>query len=296
MQKVAESVTTVNGDTMLPGMAGTSGDGGAGTGDGEVARLVELGLTRYEAKGYLALLGRGEATPAEIARLAAIPRQRVYDVLTSLSERAMVAGVPGRALRYRAQPPDQVLDRLLAVRRRELERLASATAGLSERLSTRFVDGQGHLQPLDYVEVLRDREHAVQRIDQLWAKAEQEVLTFVSPPYLAPPAPEDATVPTVVSKRAVYEHSLLDDLELARLVQTYAQLGEEIRLVRALPMKLTVVDGHSVAFNMPDPVQGEDSMTTLVVHHEKLAATLKVAFEAVWAQAQPLDEVLAARR
>lgn len=265
----------------------------AGTAD--VAGLMDLGLTRYEAKGYLALIGRGEATPAEIARLAAIPRQRVYDVLASLSERAMVAVVPGRGIRYRAQPPDQVLDRLLAVRRRELDRLSGSTAQLTEQLLSRFVDGQARGGPLDYVEVLRDREHAVERIDQLWDKAEREVLTFVCPPYLAPPALEEATVPSVVTKRAVYELSLLDDLELASLVQAYAELGEEIRLAATLPMKLTVVDGRSVAFNMPDPVAGDDSVTTLVVHHEKLAATLRIAFEAAWAQAEPLDEVLASR-
>jgi HTH-type transcriptional regulator, sugar sensing transcriptional regulator len=265
----------------------------AGTAD--VAGLMDLGLTRYEAQGYLALIGRGEATPAEIARLASIPRQRVYDVLSALSERAMVSMVPGRTTRYTAQPPDQVLDRLLAVRRRELDRLSTTTAELGERLTSRFLDGQERGGPLDYVEVLRDRGHAVERVEQLWDKAEEEVLTFVRPPYLAPPEVEDATVPTVVSKRAVYELSLLDDLRLAQLVQAYARLGEDIRLAPSLPMKLTIVDGRSVAFNMPDPVEG-DSMTTLVVHHEKLATTLKIAFETVWAGAQSLDDALARQR
>lgn len=265
-------------------------------GTADVAGLMDLGLTRYEAKGYLSLIGRGEATATEIARLASIPRQRVYDVLSSLAERAMVSVVPGRTARYRAQPPDQVLDRLLAVRRRELERLAASTTQLSDRLATRFLDGQERGGPLDYVEVLRDPGHAVERVEQLWEKAEHEVLTFVRPPYLAPPEAEDATVPSVVSKRAVYELSLLDDLRLAALVQAYARLGEDIRLAPSLPMKLTIVDGRSVAFNMPDPVEGDDSMTTLLVHHEKLAATLKIAFDAVWSEAHPLEEVLAGRQ
>ena len=68
---------------------------------------MALGMTKYEAKGYLALIGRGEATPAEISRLAGIPRQRVYDVLSSLAERLVVRQVEGSTQRYRALPPDR---------------------------------------------------------------------------------------------------------------------------------------------------------------------------------------------
>ena len=155
--------------------------------DGDaVAELVELGLTRYEAQGYLALIGRGDATPAEAARLGRIPRPRAYDVLASLAERGFVATVPGGSgLRYRAKPPEQVFDSLLAVRRRDLDRLAERSARLAADLQPRFLEGQGRGEPLDYVEVLRNPAHAVDRVEQLWATAKTEVLAIVRPPYPA---------------------------------------------------------------------------------------------------------------
>lgn len=260
-----------------------------------VSQLVELGLTRYEAQGYLALIGRGDATPAEIARLGRIPRSRAYDVLASLAERGFVATLPGGSgLRYRAKPPDQVFDNLLAVRRREFDRLTDRATKLAADLQPRFLQGQHQGEPLDYVEVLRDPEHAVQRVGQLWAKAEHEVLAIVCPPYLAPPAPDDTIPPSAVASRAIYERSLLDDPQLAQLVQKYARLGEEIRFASDLPMKLTVVDGKSVAFNMPDPVESGESVTTIVVHHRTLATSLKITFEALWAQAEPFDRIMGA--
>lgn len=261
-----------------------------------VGQLVELGLTRYEAQGYLALIGRGDATPAEIARLGRIPRPRAYDVLASLAERGFVTAVAGGpGLRYRAKPPDEVFDSLLAVRRRELDRLTSRATQLAADLQPRYLQGQGHGEPLDYVEVLRDPDHAVQRIGQLWAKANREVLALVCPPYLAPPATEEAIPPSAVATRAIYERSILDDPQLAQLVRAYARLGEEIRFAADLPLKLTVVDGESVAFNMPDPVAGSDSVTTIVVHHRALAASLKITFEAIWAEAETFDAVLGGR-
>ncbi len=261
----------------------------------EVGELVDLGLTRYEAKGYLSLLGRGSATPAEVARLARMPRQRVYDVLASLAERGLVTPLPGDKLHYRAQPPDQVMSRLITLRRQELERVEDRAAQLADRLMPRFTGGQQRDEPLSYVEVLRDRQHAVARVGELWEAAERELLTFVRPPYLAPPATEDARLPRALSQRALYETSLLEQPELAELVRTYATLGEQVRVIDRLPLKLTIVDGQAVAFNMPDPIEGDDSVTTLVVHHPMLAETLTVTFETLWQHATPLEEALAAR-
>lgn len=282
IRECSNGVTTVNSDSMLSGMD-----------EGAIAQLVELGLTRYEAQGYLALIGRGDATPAETARIGRIPRPRAYDVLASLAERGLVATVSGGSgLRYRAKAPEQVFASLMAVRRRELDRLAEQSKTLAANLQPRFLEGQGRGEPLDYVEVLRDPEHAVERVGQLWAGAKNEVLAIVCPPYLAPPSPDEATLPAAVATRAIYETSLLDSPELTALVREYARLGEDIRFAAELPMKLTVVDEQSVAFNMPDPVESAASVTTLVVHHRTLARSLKITFETIWSQAQTLDSLL----
>lgn len=255
--------------------------------------LTELGLTRYEAQSYLALIGRGDASPADVARLAGLPRQRVYDVLASLAERGLVTQSPDNgARRYRARPPDEVTRTLLAVRRRELDVLTEHAAAVTERLLPRFADGRDREDPLDFVEVLRDARYAVERIEALWSGARQEVLTLVQPPYLAPPAPEDAATPPVPVKRAIYDPQLAEDPDLAPLLGRFAELGEEVRLASDVPMKLTIVDGISVAFNLPDPVEDDGSVTTLVIHHAMLAAAFKVAFDAIWATATPLDDVV----
>lgn len=261
--------------------------------DSSVAELVRLGLTRYEAQGYLALIGRDDGTPAEIARIGNIPRPRAYDVLATLAERGFVAPVAGSSsLRYRAKPPEQVLDSLLAVRRQDLESLASRSRELAGELQARFVDGQDRVEPLDYVEVLRDPAHTVQRIDRLWQGAQEEILAMVRPPYLAAPPSEEATLPSRAGIRALYARSLLDDPDLVRLLEAYERLGEDLRICDEVPLKMTIVDRQSVAFNMPDPVENGSSVTTIVVHHRDLAATLGMAFETLWEQAQSLADIV----
>ena len=106
-------------------------------------------------------------------------------------------------------------------------------------------------------------------------------------------AAADVSLPAAPTQRALYETSLLEIPSLVEVVKASAAQGEEIRLVPKLPLKLTIVDSRAVAFNMPDPVEGHDLITTLVVHHPMLAATLKLAFDTMWASGETLDSALA---
>jgi sugar-specific transcriptional regulator TrmB len=91
-------------------------------------RLIALGLSRYEASVYLALLGYEDSTASEVADRAGVPRQRIYDVLLALRDKGLIAIREGRPARHMARSPAIALPALLATRQRaqalENERLA----------------------------------------------------------------------------------------------------------------------------------------------------------------------------
>ena len=88
--------------------------------DLDLQPLVDLGLTGYEAGAYVALTRRGQATGAEVARIAGLPRQRIYDVLGRLVARGLATVLAGRPARYMATPPDAALEQLLEQQRTHL--------------------------------------------------------------------------------------------------------------------------------------------------------------------------------
>jgi sugar-specific transcriptional regulator TrmB len=75
----------------------------------ETTLLLNLGLNRYEAGAYVALTRRGRATGAEVARIAGLPRQRIYDVLDGLVGRGLATVEPGRPAYYAAVDPDHAI-------------------------------------------------------------------------------------------------------------------------------------------------------------------------------------------
>ncbi len=81
--------------------------------------LMELGLSKYEACAYLALLGHDDSTAVEVADRAHVPRQRIYDTLESLRAKNMIAIRAGRPARHTARPPAQALPALLVARQQQ---------------------------------------------------------------------------------------------------------------------------------------------------------------------------------
>jgi len=258
-------------------------------------RLVELGLTSYEAKAYLALVRRDSSAASEVARLARIPRQRIYDVLATLVQKGLASQRPGPPAKYAAVSPEFAIERLVLARREELDRLERSSREMIETLAPAFVEGRKERDPLDYIEVLRDRAAINERFGELQAGIRDEILVFTKPPY-AKPAQENVEGLEVSRQhraRSVYEFSALDDPDFAAGVRRFIEAGEEARFVEELPLKLVIIDETVVMFGMEDPVGGSSELTLAVVEHRALAKVLKLAFDAVWEQGVAIDDVAA---
>ncbi|WFO75629.1 TrmB family transcriptional regulator [Desulfurococcaceae archaeon MEX13E-LK6-19] len=85
-----------------------------------VSLLTSIGLNKYEAKAYIALLIRGIATASEISDLSGIPYTRVYDVLSSLESKGFIVSVPGRPMKFQALDPDIALRNLLELHKQKV--------------------------------------------------------------------------------------------------------------------------------------------------------------------------------
>jgi sugar-specific transcriptional regulator TrmB len=76
----------------------------------EAAVLEQLGLSKTEAKVYLALLSLGSATGSEIAEKADVFRRNAYDALNKLIERGLVSSIIKDKTYYSVAPPEKLQD------------------------------------------------------------------------------------------------------------------------------------------------------------------------------------------
>ncbi|MGH3471500.1 MAG: TrmB family transcriptional regulator [Nocardioidaceae bacterium] len=249
-----------------------------------VERLVRLGLTQYEARAYVAMVRRDGSTAAEVARLAGVPRPRIYDVIDSLIGKGLVTDRPGRTTSFVPKSPAETVDLLVRIHRGRLEALELEAAAVRDELEPAFLEGALQTDPLDYIELIRSSEQVGKRFNELQQGVRKEMLVFAKMPAAVSIAENDAGLGVARDHvlRTVYEMSFLEDPGNRAGVKHFINAGERARFVEQVPMKLGIIDERIVMMAMSDPVAGLSELTTLVIENVQLAKCLKIVFEQVW--------------
>ncbi len=263
--------------------------------------LLTLGLTAYEARTYAALLKHPAAAPAVVAREAGIPAPHVYRVLRRLVESGFAARSSAGRITYRPVDPDQAIARLEAQERERRDRTDRAVAVGKEVLKKIFAEAAREPALEEYIEINKNQARIFARMADRLEAARRQVLAFAKPlGFATTPArgsfAERYALTLRALKRGVEIKALYESPESAspageqRLkdLNRLAARGEQIRLVKELPMRMYVFDGREVAITLEDPATTKPTITCLAVTHRALATGLTVFFEKYWAEAKPL--------
>jgi sugar-specific transcriptional regulator TrmB len=75
--------------------------------------LKSLGLTKYEARVYIALLKVASATASEIHEISGVPRASVYTVIDQLLDKGLVSVSQSAPKRFAAYSPEDAITKLM---------------------------------------------------------------------------------------------------------------------------------------------------------------------------------------
>ena len=133
--------------------------------------LQQIGLNKYEAEAYYALLARGPLTGYEVGKYSQVPGSRSYEILERLAEKGLALVQPGDPPRYSAQEPGAVFDRFRVTMETTLNTLATSLASLAR------VDRTGEFW------VMRGQQNILTQVGNMIVGA-QETLDLKLPAYV----------------------------------------------------------------------------------------------------------------
>lgn len=259
--------------------------------------LGDLGLSGYEERAYRALLALGAATASEVAASSDVPKGRIYDVLNGLAARDVVdVRSGGEARTYVPVDPDEAVDRLLAERKRELDRERDRYEDLAEAVSEELartvpVEGQ-------FWEIGMGSDDAVAGMREQFDRADDHLLSVVGPPYDATPfdayRPEvDAyadLVDTDVEVKLLTTPDVLSKQPPEQLTTALADASEfAVRTTPDVRLTFDVVDGEQVYLSVPAPFTPAERAGAVVVRDADLAGSMADRFRTAWADARAVD-------
>jgi len=166
---------------------------------------------------------------------------------------------------------------------------------LMKELTPQYENSRQEVNPLDYIEIIKDPYQIHKRFMQLLAQGKEEILVITKPPFSGPREKLEEQVgqgfdtsKRGVRVRCIYEIARDEDERRWQLemIKRAVSAGEKARVSEELPMKMAIFDSSVVMYWLEDPVSQQTSLTAQVVVHHSLAKGLKILFETLWEQAQ----------
>ncbi|MFE3164127.1 helix-turn-helix domain-containing protein [Streptomyces sp. NPDC059224] len=256
--------------------------------------LSTLGISEFDERVYRIYLTRSDRTAAEIAEALGTTPSRIRRTVSRLVDLGMLRR-EGHG-RYRPVSPHTALRALLARRRAETEAAFSAVWGTVDDLADEYRAGRLQEDPTGLVEVIIGEAEITLRVAELMQSVRTHFWVLDRPPYLGPYSTELEEALTMdllgrgVDIRSVYTPEALAQPDRFELITHLAQIGEQARILPALPFRLRIMDRRVALVAL---VPGRYDRIA-VVHQSGLLDALLELFDSYWQRARPLGATVPA--
>lgn len=243
--------------------------------------LEEFGLSKYEARAYLTMIGRGSLAASDLAYYANLPRTKVYQTVKKLEKKRLAVISKQKPLICSAIPPEEAFGEIVNLHERRVRNMRK----IVERLQRINDEGQRPKGSEERRYFILDPDSALAKVGSLIATSRSSVtatldawgLRLVSQcrGQLVKAVTNGAKVRFIVDSRCIGSESLFslpEDIDL-RMADVSANL---IMIDSAHMFSIDSSNGKAALFASPD------SYGTLQIR----------GFEELWGKATELKHVL----
>lgn len=243
--------------------------------------LRELGLTEYEARGYLSLLERGVLTASEVSEYSNVPYSKIYEALNSLERKGWIETRRGRPSRYYPKSPSEALG---AVKLRLEGKVKSWEKTVLNELQPLYEKREIREKP--DIWVLRGEFNILAKLQEMLGKAKSELM--IAAPTVSKTLVE-AIVPMLTHLQSIGVKILL---MVSKEVMEW-NIGNiakvvEVRVREHMFGGGVIVDGKEALLLL-----GEEKPTLVIwSSHTGLVGIADGYFRYIWKDAEPLRNCL----
>ncbi|GAA5199324.1 transcriptional regulator TrmB [Microbacterium jejuense] len=246
--------------------------------------LEALGFDAAHTDVYRSVLQRPSSSVAVAAADTGLSRTRVRAIVAELEGLGLLARHASDAERLVASPPAMALRPLLLERERGLTRAHEALVELSEV----YRASAEQRSAADVIDVVVGDDAVRQRLAQLQAAATREVrvlmLSDVALMTAEENIEEERALLRGVRYRVIVESGVLERPGFLELAREGAQVGEEVRVLPALPTRMFLADDRMALLPMHSQEDGR-GFGALLIHPSGLLDLVMAIFEEYWSAA-----------
>jgi HTH-type transcriptional regulator, sugar sensing transcriptional regulator len=249
-----------------------------------IALLRGLGFTAYEAKAYLALSQLGEASAKKIAEKSGLPKNKVYEVLSSLEEKEKVISVPVSPRTYRISSVDSLVDDI-STKKEEILALESACQlFVDDVIKRRKIDDSK-----EFFWILKTKKAIEQKLRFNNKNVRKEILSCHTFSREFPVGVRE--IEKAVQRKVDVKVLTPVDKQNKKRIEEWVSVGATIRKVNKYPgaLRFTIFDGKAVRLTIGDPeASTKEDFRTLWIESPSFAALLRDQFMSMWEESKEI--------
>lgn len=139
------------------------------------ASLEEFGLSKYEARAYLTMIGKGSLAASDLAYYANLPRTKVYQTVKKLEKKRLAVVSKQKPLICSAIPPEEAFGEIVNLHERRVRNMRK----IVERLQKISDEGQRPKGSEERRYFILDPDSALAKISNLVASARSSIIATV---------------------------------------------------------------------------------------------------------------------
>ncbi|HEX6561231.1 MAG TPA: helix-turn-helix domain-containing protein [Nitrososphaera sp.] len=141
------------------------------------ASLEEFGLSKYEARAYLTMIGKGSLAASDLAYYANLPRTKVYQTVKKLEKKRLAVVSRQKPLICSAIPPEEAFGEIVNLHERRVRNMRK----IVERLQKLSDEGQRPKGSEERRYFILDPDSALSKISSLAANARSSITATLDP-------------------------------------------------------------------------------------------------------------------
>ena len=249
--------------------------------------LINMGMNERNAKVYLALLRKKDASLADLHKLSGVRQNKLYEVINNLIREGYCAEKKiGRKRFFNVIDPGTSIGSNL----KKMEERLEKSYKLKNALEEIYHNTDEIKEPFEYIEIFHGNDNIHQQFCQLVKNSKKEILGFTKPPLTCytpdkRKEQEELLFEFMARKgilKSIYEIQNNGNDSSSFNIEEFETAGEKVKIAESLPIKMIIFDRRALLIADEEPLTPSNEFRMTLIKQKAIVNAFCALFDFFW--------------
>ena len=249
--------------------------------------LINMGMNERNAKVYLALLRKKDASLSDLHKLSGVRQNKLYEVINNLIREGYCAEKKiGRKRFFNVIDPGTSIGSNL----KKMEKRLEKSYKLKNALEEIYHNTDEIKEPFEYIEIFHGNDNIHQQFCQLVKNSKKEILGFTKPPLTCytpdkRKEQEELLFEFMARKgilKSIYEIQNNGNDSSSFNIEEFETAGEKVKIAESLPIKMIIFDRRALLIADEEPLTPSNEFRMTLIKQKAIGNAFCALFDFFW--------------